>query len=233
MAGDTPAGAGDSSRHPPNCQSIRLNWPPLFVMKRNSAGAPVRERILEIARDLILSRGFSAMSVDAVCAQAGITKGGFFHHFPSKAALGEAVMHKFWADAVERLQQVRRDQHASQLDYVVAYLDHAISCYQDPQLGQGCMLAVFTMGLAETDPGLYEISQRCFAQWRSDLVAMFEALKLEQNCEQFDALAWSELYIASLEGALVLAKSAADATVIARALGLFKQQLIRAVAAYR
>ncbi|MES2181639.1 MAG: TetR/AcrR family transcriptional regulator [Pseudomonadota bacterium] len=36
-----------------------------------------RDRILEGAQDLILSRGFSAMAVDAVCKLAGITKGGF------------------------------------------------------------------------------------------------------------------------------------------------------------
>lgn len=54
-----------------------------------------RERIMKSARELILNRGFSAMTVAAVCQSAGITKDDFFHHFPSKDTLGAAVLSKF------------------------------------------------------------------------------------------------------------------------------------------
>lgn len=184
-----------------------------------------RERILHAARDLILSRGFSAMSVDMVCAQADITKGGFFHHFPSKEALGEAVLRQFWQDAADRQESILHQHYPAQLDKICAYLDHAMTTYQDPQLGQGCMLAIFTMGLADTNPDLYAVSRSYFSQWRHDLISMFEQLKTEHALTSLDATAWSELYIAMLEGALILAKSSHDPHVIARTLTLYKQQL--------
>ena len=51
--------------------------------------------ILDAAEALILDHGFGATSVDAVVARAGITKGAFFHHFPSKAELGRALIERF------------------------------------------------------------------------------------------------------------------------------------------
>ncbi|MCB5190791.1 TetR/AcrR family transcriptional regulator [Methylobacillus arboreus] len=185
-----------------------------------------RDRILQIARDLILSRGFSAMTIDMVCIQANITKGGFFHHFPNKEVLGEAVLQQFWQDAHDRQQHIDETPHTSRLERLTAYVDHAIIAYQDPQLSQGCMLAIFTMGLEETNPRLFQVSQDYFQQWRSELIGMFDQVKAEQKLAAFDAVAWAELYIATLEGALLLAKSTDDTQVIARTLSLYKQQLL-------
>ncbi|WP_334107908.1 TetR/AcrR family transcriptional regulator [Methylobacillus sp.] len=197
----------------------------------SSPALSTRERILQTSANLILSRGFSAMTVDMICAQANITKGGFFHHFNNKEVLGEAVLQQFWQDATERQARVTQAPYARQLDRIVAYLDHAIATYQDPQLGQGCMLAVFTMGLADTNPGLFQVSRDYFNQWRLELTDMFKQLQEEQGQESLDTAAWAELYIATLEGALVLAKANADPLVIARTLTLYKQQLLRAIAA--
>ena len=185
-----------------------------------------RERMLLAARDLILSRGFAGMTVDSVCAQAGVTKGGFFHHFGSKDGLGEAVLAQFWQDAGERQDKAGFKTANTHLDYVIGYLDHAIEAYQDPQIRQGCMLAIFTMELSETHPKLFQFSVAYFQTWRSELLAMFSALQAELALADFDAAAWSELFISTLEGALLLAKSSGDVGVIVRALSLYKQQLL-------
>lgn len=191
----------------------------------------VRDRILLAARDLILSKGFSAMTVENVCAAAGVTKGGFFHHFGSKEALGEAALAKFWLDAAERQGKAGFQNANSCLDYVIGYLDHAILDYQDPVTRQGCMLAIFTMELADTNPLLYGISARHFQSWRTELIGMFEKLRDEQALTDFDAIAWSELFIATLEGALLLSKSSNDTGVLVRALTLYKRQLLNSLKA--
>lgn len=45
-----------------------------------------RERILRALRDL-LARGATSVTLEAVAAEAGVSKGGLLYHFPSKAAL--------------------------------------------------------------------------------------------------------------------------------------------------
>lgn len=51
----------------------------------------VRMQLVESARKLALENGLGSVGVDAVATDAGVTKGGLFHHFPSKQALIEAV----------------------------------------------------------------------------------------------------------------------------------------------
>lgn len=61
-----------------------------------------RSKLLEAAIALVCKQGFSATSVDQICAAAGVTKGAFFHHFASKEALGTAAAGA-WTERAEQL----------------------------------------------------------------------------------------------------------------------------------
>jgi len=43
-----------------------------------------RRKLLDAAVYVIRSKGYSAARVEDICAEAGLTKGAFFHHFASK-----------------------------------------------------------------------------------------------------------------------------------------------------
>lgn len=189
-----------------------------------------RARILDAARDSILSRGFAAMTVDAVCQSAGITKGGFFYHFESKDKLGEAALAKFWGDAEERQAKAPFNQASDPIRFLEGYLDYAIESYQDPELRKGCMLAIFTMELAECNEQLFKAAAKHFANWRASLLQMFERAAAHSE-QHIDAHAWSDLYISTLEGALLLAKSNNDPEAIKRSLTLYKSLLMQSLAA--
>lgn len=45
------------------------------------------ENIILATEKLLEEKSFEALSVDQICAGAGISKGGFYHHFPSKEQL--------------------------------------------------------------------------------------------------------------------------------------------------
>jgi AcrR family transcriptional regulator len=47
-------------------------------------GEETRSHILDVAGELFARRGYDATSVADICAQAGVTKGAFYHHFESK-----------------------------------------------------------------------------------------------------------------------------------------------------
>ena len=47
----------------------------------------VRRTLLDCAAKLALEQGLAAVTVQAVCHAAGVTKGALFHHFASKQAL--------------------------------------------------------------------------------------------------------------------------------------------------
>lgn len=56
------------------------------------AAQQLRERILEAATELMLEQGYGATSIEAVAARAGVSKRTFYHRFPDKAALVQAVV---------------------------------------------------------------------------------------------------------------------------------------------
>lgn len=189
-----------------------------------------KERILKAARDTILSKGFSAMTVDAVCKAAGITKGGFFHHYESKDALGEAALAKFWLDTKERQAIAPYNQATEPIQILEGYLDFAIEAYQDPELQKGCMLAIFTMELSESNELLFNAAAKHFSEWRKSLLIMFDRAAT-QSGRRIDARAWSDLYISTLEGGLLLAKSSKDPEALKRSLTLYKKLLMQSLAA--
>ena len=52
----------------------------------------LRQRILEVATELFLAEGYGSTTIEAVAAQAGISKRTFYHRFDDKSALFAAVV---------------------------------------------------------------------------------------------------------------------------------------------
>lgn len=50
------------------------------------------DRILDAAEAVVVRHGFAHLTLDAVAAEAGVSKGGLLHHFPAKDRLVEALV---------------------------------------------------------------------------------------------------------------------------------------------
>lgn len=70
-----------------------------------------RGKILEAAIRLFSNRGFNTASVDDICAEAGVSKGAFYHHFESKQALFLALLDG-WLKNIDNSIEAARDQPA-------------------------------------------------------------------------------------------------------------------------
>jgi AcrR family transcriptional regulator len=57
--------------------------------------ARTRALIVESARKLFNRHGFEQVSIDRIMAEAGLTRGGFYHHFRSKDELYSAAVTSF------------------------------------------------------------------------------------------------------------------------------------------
>lgn len=53
-----------------------------------------RDRILDALEKLLLVNGVAQVTLEAVAAQAGVSKGGLLYHFPSKEALLAAMVRR-------------------------------------------------------------------------------------------------------------------------------------------
>ncbi|MFC2064179.1 TetR/AcrR family transcriptional regulator [Chloroflexota bacterium] len=59
-----------------------------------------RSRILESAMVCFAKYGFKETSIQQICQDAGVSKGAFYHHFPSKQTLFMELL-KGWLDLIE------------------------------------------------------------------------------------------------------------------------------------
>jgi TetR/AcrR family transcriptional repressor of nem operon len=83
----------------------------------------VRTRLLEAALASIRRKGYSATAVDELCGMAGVTKGGFFHHFKSKEALGVAAA-DYWSETTGDLfAHAPYHDLEDPLERILAYID--------------------------------------------------------------------------------------------------------------
>jgi AcrR family transcriptional regulator len=70
-----------------------------------------RTKIIGSAIKLFSKRGYNKASVDDICAEAGISKGAFYHHFESKQALFLALLDS-WLQAIDTAIEASKDKTA-------------------------------------------------------------------------------------------------------------------------
>ena len=58
-------------------------------------GERTRERILELAYDAVIRKGFASTSIEELVEAAGITKSGFFYHFKDKTDLAYQLIERY------------------------------------------------------------------------------------------------------------------------------------------
>jgi AcrR family transcriptional regulator len=100
-------------------------------MKRKKS---VREAVLDAAAALVEGSGAGVLTLDAVAARAGVSKGGLLHHFKSKEALLTAMMART-AEAFEtdlqaatlRLSSNAGNTVEHETEIIETYLDRAFS----------------------------------------------------------------------------------------------------------
>jgi AcrR family transcriptional regulator len=84
------------------------------------------DRLVVVARHAFATQGFAAVSLDALAAEAGVTRGALHHHFTNKAGLLEAVLRQIDTEIgaeIDRLWEATPDPWAGFQACFHAYLD--------------------------------------------------------------------------------------------------------------
>ncbi|MCE6952481.1 TetR/AcrR family transcriptional regulator [Cereibacter sphaeroides] len=183
-----------------------------------------RTRLLEAATRLIREQGFAATSVDAICREAGVTKGAFFHHFPSKQALGVAAAEN-WAEVTGRLfAEASYHEPADPLDRVFAYIDFRRSLLAGEIADYTCLVGT----MVQEAHGLAPIREACGASifgHAGTLEADIAAAMAARGVAGFEADSLARHMQAVLQGAFILAKAGGGAAAVEDALDHLKRYI--------
>lgn len=136
-----------------------------------------RQSILDAAFEEIHEHGFQAASLDRILANTNVTKGALYHHFPSKHALGLAVVDNVIADMV---QECRIDPLSRNDDPLAAILGAAkaeVDTLTEEEMSRGCPLNNLVQEMSPLDPQFREHLLAILNRWHN---AIADALKRGQ-----------------------------------------------------
>ena len=177
-----------------------------------------RDRIVIAAAHLFRKQGFHATGIDQVVEAAGLTAGGFYKHFPSKAGLLAAALERAASTAVRRRNEgIEHLRGARWLrSFVASYLgvEHALD------VAEGCPVTALAPELSK---GSVEERRALDAAVATTVAAIAHQLGGSKADEK---RAWGVL--ASCVGTLSLARSVQDPAVARR---LLEEGRARAVSA--
>lgn len=167
-----------------------------------------RMKLLEAALSEIRSRGFSATTVDDLCARAGVTKGAFFHHFKSKEDLGVAAA-QHWSDVTTAFfAAAPYHMRSDPLDRVIGYLEFRRQILQGTVPEFTCLVGTMVQEVFETAPAIREACDRSISCHAASLEAdIAAAVPLYRPVCQIDARSLALHTQAVLQGAFILAKA--------------------------
>ncbi|MGN6517388.1 MAG: TetR/AcrR family transcriptional regulator [Rhizomicrobium sp.] len=184
-----------------------------------SSGSGVRLKLLDAAASVIRKKGYSATTVDDLCAEAGVTKGAFFHHFPSKDSMAVAAA-EHWTEVSDAyFSAAPYNRHDDPLDRVLGYVEFRKAHLRGAVAEFSCLVGTMVQEVYGTHP---EIRRACddsisdqVAKLESDIA---EAMKKYRIRARWTAKSLALHVHAVLQGAFILAKakgsaSAAEASV--------------------
>ena len=160
-----------------------------------------RARIVETAAELFRERGYDGVGVAELMAAAGLTHGGFYKHFKSKADLmAEAAAEGLAQSAVV----------TSAID-ITAFVNHYLSREHRDTPGNGCTMAALC-GDAARQP---ESIKAVFAAGIERQLAVLESNQYSDGRATDQARSTLISTMAQAVGALVLSRACPDDSALA------------------
>ena len=181
--------------------------------KKDPERGDARIRLLEAARDVIRQKGFAAATVDDLCAEAGVTKGAYFHHFESKEALGVAAA-DFWTETTSALfASAPYHEPDDPLDRVLAYLDFRKAIIEGDPSAFTCLVGTMTQEVFDSHPAIRDACAASIFDHAATLEPDIEAAMEMRGIlnEGWTAKGLARHTQAVLQGAFILAKATGDA----------------------
>jgi len=184
-------------------------------------GSATHTKILDAAHALVLQRGFAGTSVDDILAGAGISRGTFFYHFPSKDDLARELLVRHAADDraitdgfMERAERLARDPLEQLLVFFGLYIE-MLEAAEDP--ARGCLFASFSYEAGLFDESTTRLIEEAVGYWRERVGGkIMEAMERHALRIDTDADTLADLAYTVFEGALIIARVKKDPSVLAR-----------------
>ena len=180
----------------------------MLTMTKAGKSAETRNRLLDAARDVIRAKGYNATTVDDVCVAAGVTKGGFFHHFVGKEQLGVAAIEAFDAMAETLFGAAPYQALPDPRDRVLGYVDLRAAMIEGDIARFSCLMGTIVQEAYATHPLLRAACEHGMSNHVAMLARDIHAAKqLYAPDASWSVESVAYFIQAALQGAFIFAKA--------------------------
>jgi TetR/AcrR family transcriptional repressor of nem operon len=182
-----------------------------------------KRRLVDAGVNLMRSRGFNATTLDDICHEAGVTKGGLFHYFKNKDDLAKAALAEFAEGKAADFQSAPFRKLADPMARVFGRLDFVLESVKTTRLTKGCLIGMLAQELSFTNPELRRNCQEKFGWIADDFEA--DLAKAKEACApqaSFHPKSLAMLYVSIVQGSLMLAKTSESNRVLVENIRQFR-----------
>jgi TetR/AcrR family transcriptional regulator, transcriptional repressor for nem operon len=190
-------------------------------------GSQTRAKIMDIAQDAVLAKGFDATSIEEIVASAEITKSGFFYHFRDKNALACALIERHIEvedQLFDELLARARDLSDDPLQAALIGLKLLAELIEDMPGGHpGCIVATAVYQDRLFNRDVREANRRAVLGWRRRFRAMFDDIaEVYPVNDDVDLTHLADMVSSVIEGGLVMSRAVGEPLITAQQILLLR-----------
>ena len=129
-------------------------------MEKRTPARDRRTEILDAAAEVVRERGAAHLTLDAVAARSGYSKGGLIHRFPNKDALIEAMIARELDRMRAKHQTFASDPRNAACPHLFAVIEQRLGARTDDLHLQRSLLVAAAERPELLDPGRKQVAQR-------------------------------------------------------------------------
>ena len=179
-----------------------------------------KQRLIEAAKNVVFTHSYEGVSVDELCAAAGVNKSSFYHFFSSKQELVLAAVESQWQWFEQTVLAPTFSDHLPPQEQLLRFFDLTLErqCEQKQTTGSmgGCPAGNLTLEMSSQDEVIRARIEQFFRRW----LTYFEQMLLNAKERRLvpstlDTALIAQALLAYFEGVMLLAKGRNDPSLIA------------------
>jgi AcrR family transcriptional regulator len=157
-------------------------------------------RILEAATHLFAKSGYDATGVAEICQAAGVSKGAFYHHFPTKQAIFMDLLNAY-LNGIDSGFKLMRQQDNPAPQVIIQMAELAGSMFQSADIHLPIFLEFWTQ--ANHDPQIWEAAIAPYQRYQSYFTQMIQEGIEEGSIQPVDPQLAARVLVALAMGLLM------------------------------
>lgn len=179
-----------------------------------------RQRLIAAARNVIYAHSYEAVSVDELCAAAGVNKSSFYHFFASKQELLLVALESQWQWFEETILKPTFADSLPPQERMLRFFDLILQQQNAQKQAdghmRGCPIGNLTLEMSTLDEAIRARVEQFFGAWLGYIEQMLRDAKAGGIVPAaLDTAVTAQALLAYFEGVVLLAKGRNDPVLIA------------------